>query len=361
MKRISFNFLFIIGLVIILMITCIHAAKSQTTYIANSNPGAAGGTNVFTGSNSINAALAVAVTGDIIYVVPSSITYGTPSLNGKGVTLIGGGFNPNKPGGALSTLGGIYGNANNFRASGLVITDLNIPGPFSNIMIDKCRIGNIGDGSGGSAKGNLIIQNCIIGEASQSGGSIIYIGSGSSNVRISNNIIYCFAPTASAITRLNAATIENNIFIGSASGGTLVAFNTVTNSDIKNNIFFGIRPTGTGTFTGNIQQYNLSYAASDNTFPTTNGNTSVSNLEGQNPLFVNLPHGTSFNFTYNPALQTGSPAIGSGVGGIDMGVFGGPTPYDVYGTSLPIVQSIIAPGTATQGSNMTVRVQAKGN
>ena len=391
MKRIIVNGVFVIGLVIVTLIKgafvlsthysktqlfmkkilCMLAfvlfvvpAFTQTIYIANSSPGAVGGTNVFTGSNSINSALAVAVTGDIIYVVPSSVAYGSPSLNGKGVSLIGGGFNPDKPGGALSTLSGIYANANNFRLSGLVIEGVNIPGSFSNIMIDKCRMKYLTDGSGGSAKGNLIIQNCIIGETSQSGSASLYIGVGSTNVRISNNIIYAFSPTANAITRLNAATIENNVFIGSASGGTLLAFSTVTNCDIKNNIFYGMRPTGTTNYTDNVQQYNLSFGASDNTFSTINGNTSVNNLEGQDPLFVNLPFGTSFSFTYDPALQvapTPSPAIGSGLGGIDMGIFGGSTPYDIYGTSLPIVQTIIAPGTVSQGTNMDVRIKAKGN
>ena len=336
--------------------------SAQTTYIANSNPGASGGVNVFTGTNSINAAIAVAVTGDIIYVVPSSVVYSTPTLGGKGVTIVGGGFNPDKPGGALSILGAVYANANNFKLSGLVInSDVNIPGPFSNIMIEKCRVGRIGDGSGGSAKGNLIVQNCIIGEASSSGSASIYIGSGSSNVRFSNNIIYAYSPSTSAMTRLNAAIIENNVFIGAASGGSLPAFSEVTNSDIKNNIFYGIRPNGIGTFTGNTFQHNLSFASSDNVFPTINDNTSLNNIEGEDPLFANLPFGTAFNFSHDATLQTGSPAKGTGVGGIDMGPFGGPTPFDVYGTSLPLVQTIISPASVNEGSDMTVRIRAKGN
>jgi len=333
----------------------------QTIFIANSAPGAIGGTNVFTGSNSINLALSAAVTGDIIYVVPSSVTYSAPSLNGKGVTLIGGGFNPDKPAAARSLVSGIYANANGFRLSGIEFTtDLNIPGIFSNIMIDKCRIKSIIDGSGGSAKGNLVIQNCII-EGAQSGGSGILIGSGSTGVRLSNNIIYGYSPSSQIISRLNGGTIENNIFIGSASGGSLPAFRDVTNCDIKNNIFYAIRPAGLGTYTGNVQRNNLSYDASDNTFSTIDGNTSVSNIEGQDPLFTNLPYGTSLSFTYDATLQAGSPAAGTGVAGTDMGIFGGLDPYDVYGTSLPIVQTITAPNTVTQGTNMDVRVQGKGN
>ena len=345
----------------IITLAVLQPLCAQTTYIANSNPGASGGVNVFTGTNSINLALAVAVTGDIIYVAPSSVIYSNPTLGGKGVTIVGGGFNPDKPGGALSRLGSVYANANNFKLSGLVINDVNIPGAFSNIMIEKCRVGNIGDGSGGSAKGNMIVQNCILGEATSSGSASIYIGIGSSNVRFSNNIIYAYSPSTSAMTRLNAAIIENNVFIGAASGGSLPAFSEITNSDIKNNIFYGIRPNGIGTFTGNTLQNNLSFASSDNVFPTINGNTSVNNIEGQDPLFADLPFGTAFNFSYDPTLQAGSPAKTTGFGGIEMGPFGGPTPFDIYGTSLPLVQTIISPASVNEGSDMTVRIRAKGN
>ena len=357
MKRISHNvflMLFIVG--------GIRIAYAQTTFIANSNPGATGGTNVFTGVNSINSAVTAAANGDIIYVVPSSVTYNGPSLNGKQVSIIGGGFNPNKPSGAVSTVSGIYANANNFRLSGIVFTtDVNIPGPFSNIMIDKCKLKVITDGSGGSAKGNLIIQNCIMGEGV--GGAALYIGVGSTNVRISNNIIYGNSTASYVVSNLNGAIIENNIFIGSASGSTVPAFNLVTNCTVKNNIFYGIRPQGTSTanYTGNTLSNNLSFGASDNTFSTINGNTSVSNVVNKNPLFVNLPFGNSFSFSYDASLQATSPAKGTGLGGIDMGIFGGLNPYDIYGTSLPIVQAVTAPGVATQGSNLTVRVQAKGN
>ncbi len=336
---------------------------SQTIRIANSNPGAATGVNTFTGANAINLAIAASANGDIIYVVPSSVVYSQPQLNGKGLSIFGGGFNPDKPGAVRSTLGSIYVNANNVRLSGLVInSDINIPGPFNNIMIDKCRMGNLGDGSGGSAKGNLIVQNCIIGESGQSGGAAVYVGVGSSGVRLSNNIIYVHAVNGTAIDRLNGAIIENNILIGNASGGSVPAFRDVTNCNIKNNIFYGVRTNVTvATFTGNVQQHNISYDGSDNTFSTINGNTSANNIIGQNPLFINLPYSTSYNFSYDAHLQPASPAKATGLGGIDMGIYSGPTPFDPLGTSLPIVQTITTSGTVIQGTDMSVQVKAKGN
>jgi hypothetical protein len=335
---------------------------SQTIWIANSAVGAVGGTNVLTGNNSINLAIAAAAPGDIIYVVPSNVTYSLGTLN-KSVTIFGGGFNPDKPGALRSTVAGFnfVAGVTNVRLSGLVTTTQIAFGGTgtSNVMIDKCRMRDIN--VNGATVGNLIIENCIVGE-NLPGLPLGGFGS-STNVRISNNLIYNSNNSGNqgAIQSLNAGLIENNIFIGTAAGGALPSFNAVTNCDIRNNIFLGTRPQAIGTFTGNTQQNNLSFGASDNTFSTINGNTSISNIQGSDPLFVNLPYGTTHFFTYNAALQTGSPAIGSGVGGINMGVFGGTHPFDNFGTSLPIVQAITPPGTVYQGTNMNVRVQAKGN
>ncbi|MEX2234450.1 MAG: hypothetical protein WD824_19950 [Cyclobacteriaceae bacterium] len=351
MKKLFFTLAFVLS---------VAPAFTQNIFIANSNTGAVGGTNVFTGANSINAALVPAVTGDIIYVVPSSVVYNTPSLNGEGVSLIGGGFNPDKSGGALSVLASVIANANNVRLSGLVINqEVNFSGSFSNIMIDKCRVKYLFEGNS-QVLGNLIIQNCIVGE-NHTSSSAFYLQGASSNIKISNNIIYCANTTSAVISGLNAATIENNVFIGFTSGGSASVFNNVTNCNIKNNIFYASTPAGSGTFSGNDLQNNLSYSTSNDIFSTVNGNISSNNVEGQNPLFTDLPFGTTFSFSYNLILQAGSLAIGSGLDGIDMGVFGGANPYDVYGTSLPIVQTITAPNTVTQGTNMNVRIEAKGN
>jgi hypothetical protein len=74
-----------------------------------------------------------------------------------------------------------------------------------------------------------------------------------------------------------------------------------------------------------------------------------------------LPFASVYSINNDLTLQTGSPAIGTGVGGTDMGVFGGLNPYDIHGTSLPTVKAITVPNTVPQGSNMNVGVEAKGN
>lgn len=350
------------NLVFILLLSFASQGLSQTIFIANSAVGAVGGTNVFTGNNAINLAIAAATNGDIIYVVPSSVTYLGPAGGiTKNLSIFGSGFNPDKPGALRSTVNDIkLGATSNFRLSGLtILQDVSFQSTPSNIMIDKCRIQYISAGSG--TIGNLIIEKCVIGENRTT--SIFQFSSVHTNIRISNNIIYSHNASVApgTIRDLNAGLIENNIFIETAAGSALFTFFNVNNSDIRNNIFLGARPQGTGTFTSNTQQNNLSFGASDNTFSTINGNTSISNIQGSDPLFANLPYGSTHFFTYNAALQAGSPAIGAGVSGINMGVFGGTHPFDIYGTSLPLVQAITPPGTVNQGSNMNVRIQAKGN
>lgn len=64
-------------------------------------------------------------------------------------------------------------------------------------------------------------------------------------------------------------------------------------------------------------------------------------------------------FTGNSAVA--DACKGAGEGAIDMRAFGGPTPSDLFGTSLPVVQAVIAPATVTQGTDMDVRVKGKGN
>lgn len=337
----------------LVLLCCFATAFSQNIFIANSNPGAAGGTRVFTGQSAIINAIAAASNGDIIYVVPSNVYYFQFSLFGKSVSLIGGGFNPDKPGGPLSTIENIFGLAGNIRVSGLVVTGtVRFAGAFSNIIIEKCRIGNLFQAPGESTA-NLIIQNCIIGENSV---NALHLTNESSNVVISNNIFY--AGPGPVLNNLNGAIVRNNLFIANPAS---LAFGNLTQCNIQNNIFYGMHLTPAGTFTDNDQVNNLLFFTSSPFFSTTDGNTSSGNIRDQDPMFTNFSYLPTFSFSFDLTLQTGSPAIGSGLGGIDMGVFGGPNPFDMHGTSLPIVQNIIAPLTVPQGNTMNVRIQAKGN
>ena len=332
---------------------------SQTIWIANNNAGAVPGTNVLTGATSLADAITAAVNGDIIYVIPSGTRHPATNIT-KSVSIFGGGFNPDKPTSVTSRSLNLTIQVNNVRISGMVVEGMLQINNVTGIMIDKSRVYRFNFLIGA---GNAIIQNCIFGESTGVNYSL-QSDLANTNLRISNNIIY--GNIDGWFFRVNNTIIENNVFIGLTGSPALNVFRDGQSCSIKNNIFFGVQPRAfdAPNFLNNTQDFNLSFGATDNTYSTANGNTSSNNIVGSDPLFVSQPTvtgGPVHSFSYDAHLQATSPAKGTGLGGIDMGIYGGATPFDPFGTSLPIVQTITPPGTVYQGSNMNVRVQAKGN
>ena len=342
-----------------LMLIISMVGFSQAIWIANNNTGAVPGPKVKTGATALSDAIAAAANGDIIYVVPGGSTYNTTLVN-KSVSIFGSGFNPDKTSSMTSNCQSITVSANNVRLSGLMVSRyILVSAGFSGTLIDKCRVERFEIG----AVGSTIIQNCIFGESTSSFTSLSSDLT-SSSLRLSNNIIY--GTTNGWLRNLGGAIIENNVFVGFGGQPDFHAFDGVMGCTIRNNIFFGVQPRGVSApgFLNNNQQNNLSFGATDNSFvDAAFGNVASNNIVGQDPQFVNLPvlDPSVYNNSYDAHLKTTSPAIGTGFGGIDMGVYGGLTPFDPFGTSLPIVKTITAAGSVLQGTNMNVRVQGKGN
>ena len=344
-----------------------HLSFAQTTFIANNNPGAVTGVNIFTGATAFNDALAAASDGDIIYIVPSGTNYGDIALS-KELTLYGGGYNPDNQTGLKSLIRSIQISASNTRISGIRLTDtpwdgvaLRINASIINTTIDKCIFNRFEATGAGIA--NIIIQNCIILQGSSNYGAQMFImNSAIPNIRFSNNIVFSTQNTSWGILYgFNGAIIQNNLFIASSSGTLQRIFGRVTNSQIKNNIFFGITPKSASTFTGNSIDYNLTFNSSDNDFTTTNNTIGANNLINEDPLFVNVSYGQSWSFNYDATFQAASLAIGAGDDNTDICLYGGGTPYDDNGTPLPSVQSITLPSMISQGSDLPINIKGKGN
>ena len=79
--------IFAIGLVLIGLIAAIQDACAQTIRIANNNPDATPGVNVYTGSDALQDAIDAAASGDIIYITPSLTSYGSVQMVDKGLTI----------------------------------------------------------------------------------------------------------------------------------------------------------------------------------------------------------------------------------------------------------------------------------
>ncbi len=354
-----------------LFVLAVGNAVGQTIYTADNNPGAIGGVNVFTGPTALTDAIAAASAGDIIHVTRSSTNYGPITIS-KQLTLFGVGLNPDTDGTTRSIVNDITIDdpaATGTRISGLHINTLlelgGVAGNLSNLLIENSHIRQIKHVAGTTNLTNIMIRNNVVGSFfTTNEEKILLIDGSTSNVIIANNILYTTfnaTGTAGVISAGNATSVENNMFIGNGVGQTY-SFKNFAGNSVKNNIFYRLRPQGTGTFANNTFENNLTFSTGADVFVTTNGNTSSNNIEGQNPLIANVGAVNGISYpTFDPTLGTGSPAIGTGEGGTDMGVLGGPAPMKLNGTLIPLIQSLTLPSIILKGTDLPVQIQATGN
>jgi len=345
----------------------------QTIYTVDNNPGAIGGVKVYTGLTAFQDAIADAtiVAGDIIHVTRSSVDYGAITIDRR-LNIFGIGLNPDTDGNErsiVSTVNITEPAATGTRISGLHITTvLNLggtAGALNNLLIENSNIFRIQHTTNATTLSNLIIRNNVIGSGAEAGTdeTIDLLLNFHSNVVIANNVIYTkISNGEGSITANNGTSVENNLFIGGEVNDR--AFENFHGNSVKNNIFVGMAVNFTGTVSNNTFEYNLSFICNTCTFPATNGNTKVGNIESVNPLMANVPFNYGIDFaTFDPTLNTvtPSPAIGAGEGGTDMGVFGGTSPMKLDGTLIPLIRSLTLPTMVLKGTNLPVQIKAKGN
>ena len=83
------------------------------------------------------------------------------------------------------------------------------------------------------------------------------------------------------------------------------------------------------------------------------------NIVNQDPKFVKYDGGV-FEYTDDFNLQTGSPAIGAGIGGVDLGIYGGSYPFSIdVGKIVPEVTSLSITNTSVpQGGELEFKFTA---
>lgn len=351
--------------------------SAQNVWIADNRPTAPTGAHIF---GDVASAIGAASPGDIIHIIPSQFSYGDWTVTVDSLTIFGIGYNPDKEQPAISTsnqvniANGVFG----IRISGLRINDLVLGnaagGSVGNIFIENSRINEVtGDNTCCTATNysNIIVRNCIIGRDETGTTATIdlqntYINS--TSVVIANNVISNSSTTSSGgygSINVTDAIIKNNLFLGDDSGNDF-AFNTVATSTISNNIFFGSRPVTDG-LTGNVNNStfnsNISFGNTTNSFPIgISGNTGDSTLVNTDPIFVNVPTGVeNWDFSYDPTLNTGSPGLGAGNDGGDIGLTGGTIPYSPTGSPLPVIRVLRVPEIIREGTNLDATIEAEGN
>lgn len=289
--------------------------------------------------NNLQAAQNAANNFDTLLLTPSLVGY--PSTNIlKPLTIIGNGYGD----GTSTTLPHciIY---NPFgidpNAAGGKICSVEINGRIdiyaTNFTIERCKTGQI-QLFGGSSN-VLLHQNLII-----AGFSIQYYNQ--SDATLLNNCIlsdnYFCLVNGSQITNASITAL-NNIFINKQNGAFKAIELSNTNSYFANNI---ISPQQSGI----ISSFNN--IISDGSLPSTNGNQLNVDL---NTVFMDYANG-------NYHLKPGSPAIGAGLNGVDIGIYGGSTPFIDGGLPpLPSIYYLDVPINGSTQNGVNVTIKAKSN
>jgi hypothetical protein len=202
---------------------------------------------------------------------------------------------------------------------------------LTNITITRC---NSADFAGGSS-GTITLTNCKITECYA---ATPYLANGSANANLTatNFRIENCVLNGSTISAINpASTIfinncylstpqfnNNNVVVQNCIfAGTSNTFGTA-NSIFNNNIFEG---QGTVNGTGNQFNVNISQAGAN--------------------VLVGFPTQGPYSDDARYQLTATSPAKGAGVGGVDIGIFGGVNPYRLSG--IPAIPSIYRLDAAT--------------
>jgi hypothetical protein len=317
-------------------------AIAQTIRRVNNTgiPTAAATPNTVPIYTTIQAAHDAAVANDIIMVEPSGVEYG--SLNcSKKLFIYGNGYllgppsanqNPNLQ---ANTANSIISTINlNTGSSGSEISGISFSSMSindNNITVKRCYGSTIGVGSFTNMK---IIQNYVN-----------YLTfTGTVNSIVLNNILAYGININSAS---NNNVVENNLFTTPVYGITIL------NSLVRNNIDI---VNSSANFTGSTVTNNIGVNAA--VFGTDNGN-----ITGTATAIFEDPNNTSIAFSDDThwKLKAGSPAIGTGFGGIDMGIYGGPFPYIPSGIpSIPSIYKLAVPSTVTSNT-MNITISTKNN
>jgi hypothetical protein len=345
---------------------------AQSVWIVDNRPSTATGSHIFaTPAEAITAATA----GDIIHIIPSSVTYADFTITKDNLTIYGIGFNPNKDQPNTSNVSTITIGTGTIgtRISGMTATEIiigNGDGSISNIFIENCltdRITITGTGlNGGKIVSNVVIRNCVIGLGQTSFNTVIDLtldATTPSSVLITNNVIMGSSTTSSggygSLSTLNAI-IKNNLFLGNDTND--FAFNQISTSTISNNIFYGRAPRTdalTGDVTNSTFNNNISFSNTDNTFATGTG--VVENGSIFTDPQLSFAAVDDWDFAFDPTIPGGSPAENAGNDATDIGITGGTLPFSTTGTPLPIIQVLNFPEIIKEGDNLNATIEAEGN
>lgn len=329
--------------------------------------------------STIAAAMTAASAGDTIYVQPSNVIYPTVTVT-KSLVFIGAGAWPEGQTGQRSTIPSF--SLTNVAASGTVIkgfeltstTSIQTTVVLSNLTFEYNRLISIafsnainnviirnnmfhtnstGVISGTSICTNVLVSNNIFRTTSTTGNILTLSNTSNNGNLFANNIVRHEAATVNPLRGARNFTIIDNIIYGGAS---TLATDAIQDCNISHNLFFG-NYAQAGVFA-------VSSNGANNLFGTSFSDV-FTEISAINNLWAYTPTAPFTNFN----LPVGSPAIGSGTGGTNMGIYVGPSPWmdnpagdarRYYpGVRIPEVYEFVSPGVAAPNSTMQIQIKAR--
>lgn len=321
----------------------ISTAMFGKVWIVDNNPNPGGD---FT---TLSAAHGAASNGDTIYVYPSLTAYSGISLTKK-LYIFGSGFDLDLYGGQATTTASSISVGMSFYdgSQGSILEGFD--GQFyvaintNNITIKRNDLFLIDISAGSQSQ---ILQNEIA--TNDNYANVIHIRPNSGNVLIANNkIVHLVAGSGASGIYFEPgtyATVINNV-LKTTSTGAYALRDLSSSTIVVNNIVVQGNVSGNAIF-----QYNMGNAGQ---FPTGNGNINNVNMT---TVFVD-PN----NYETGWHLKPGSPAIGNGQNGTDVGIYGGDAPYVDGGyPGIPAIYFIDAEVVGGPGNDLNVIFKAKSN
>ena len=318
----------------ILFVVAIFSYSISTAKIwrVNNNPGTIAD---FTSAQSANDNVGV-LAGDSIHLEPSVTSYGDLTCTKRLVWF------------SIGNFLGIHSNEEySLNAGRIDVLTVNVAGcansvfhvnagmsriSASGVKMDRCLLSGLCEIGLDGIPINIVVINSYL----KSLISIYYADS----ITITNNIIESALTVSSNCTY---ASITQNVINAHAAGG-----NNISNSKVENNIFN--QATFSYTFTNCIVQYNMSGAAG--ILPAGNNN---QNSVAMSTVFVDNNGTDDASFV----LKAGSPAINAGSGSLDLGAFGGSTPFKLaLQPAIPSIYNIRAQ-VAPAGNSFNVTFSTK--
>lgn len=296
-------------------------------WIVNNNLGGAGD------FAEAQAAHDAAVAGDTLYLVGSATSYSLTIA--KNMTVMGEGY--------FLTENNIYNipKSNSLLRLGTIagdVTELNIKnveldGEFSitaslKLFLEKCKINSrINFYPSGI---EIVVNKCFIV------GPFVSFQGGRAKASITNTIVG------------NSLSLGSGSFLSHVSLHPTSGLLEVSNSHIENSI---IR----GSMTNNLSNTainNLVYES------PSEASTIPGNVYGADPLYVSNQQSLDSHYQ----LQDTSPGKGAGTGGVDIGAFGGSSPYEISGVpDRPIFEVFTTPTTGSKASGLPVIIRVRAN